>query len=371
MFLSFFFHFLSFFHCLSFSFILFHFLSFSIIFFHFLSFSFIFYHFLSLSFIFFHFIFFHFLSFSFIFVHFLSFSFISFFSFHFLSFSFIFVHFLSFSFIFFHILSFSFLFFPFLSFSFIFFHFHSFSFIFFVFVGCSKSDVFLCLNFVTISLDSSYVKHQFLGPPRVAPPLGPLFIFSYFFFLPFVVFLLAFYFFIFSHFLFISSFFDFLMFFIFSFFRKKKVSSFLFFVFLSNILNCWLQYQSLTVSSVVGAPSRCGVLTTWGGIAGIGLSRLLGGEHASTPQSGVEAPRLLKRSLSRLYYCCCCSERIIIVKWTDLSDFFFRWFSSENVCFCFTSNENCHFSSEKRVPPKTGCWSSSGKRHSEKKSWKS
>ena len=30
------------------------------------------------------------------------------------------------------------------------------------------------------------------------------------------------------------------------------------------------------------------------------------GEHASTPQSGVEAPRLLKRSLPRLYYCCCC-----------------------------------------------------------------
>ena len=26
----------------------------------------------------------------------------------------------------------------------------------------------------------------------------------------------------------------------------------------------------------------------------------------STPQSGVEAPRLLKRSLTRLYYCCCC-----------------------------------------------------------------
>ena len=32
------------------------------------------------------------------------------------------------------------------------------------------------------------------------------------------------------------------------------------------------------------------------------MGRLLGGEHASTPQSGVEAPRLLKRSLPRLYY---------------------------------------------------------------------
>ena len=36
------------------------------------------------------------------------------------------------------------------------------------------------------------------------------------------------------------------------------------------------------------------------------MGRLLGGEHASTPQCGVETPRLLKRSLPRLYYCCCC-----------------------------------------------------------------
>ena len=57
----------------------------------------------------------------------------------------------------------------------------------------------------------------------------------------------------------------------------------------------------------MGAPWRCGVLTTYGGIGGIGLGHLPGREHASTPQSGVEAPRLLKRSLSRLhYYCCCC-----------------------------------------------------------------
>ena len=41
---------------------------------------------------------------------------------------------------------------------------------------------------------------------------------------------------------------------------------------------------------MVGAPWRCGVLTTWGGIAGIGLGRLLGGEHASTPQSGGSSP---------------------------------------------------------------------------------
>ena len=76
------------------------------------------------------------------------------------------------------------MFFHVLSCSFMFFHFLSFSFIFFVFVGCSNSDFFLSLNFVTISLDSSYVKNQFLGPSRVLS-----------FFLPFFLsFFLAFYF---------------------------------------------------------------------------------------------------------------------------------------------------------------------------------
>ena len=42
------------------------------------------------------------------------------------------------------------------------------------------------------------------------------------------------------------------------------------------------------------------------------MGRLLGGEHASTPQSGVEAPRLLKRSLPRLYFCCCCEESMSV-----------------------------------------------------------
>ena len=64
-----------------------------------------------------------------------------------------------------------------------FFHFLSFSFIFFFFVGCSKSDFF---NFVTISLDSSYVKNQFLGPSRVVP-LWALFSLFPTFFLPFFV----------------------------------------------------------------------------------------------------------------------------------------------------------------------------------------
>ena len=36
------------------------------------------------------------------------------------------------------------------------------------------------------------------------------------------------------------------------------------------------------------------------------MGHQLGREHDSTSQSGVEAPRLLKRSLPRLYYCGCC-----------------------------------------------------------------
>ena len=48
---------------------------------------------------------------------------------------------------------------------------------------------------------------------------------------------------------------------------------------------------------MVGAPWRCGVLTKLGGTTAIGLGHLLGGEHDSTPQSGVQAPRLSKRSL--------------------------------------------------------------------------
>ena len=132
---------------------------------------------------------------------------------------------------FFHFLSLSFTFFHFLSFSIIFYDFLSFS---LSFVGCSKSDFFLGLNFVTISLDNSYVKNQFLGPSRVGTLWAPLFffflIFSYFFptvFLSFSCFL----FFIFSHFLCISSFFDFLMFFIFFFhFFRRKFSFFWYFL---------------------------------------------------------------------------------------------------------------------------------------------
>ena len=75
----------------------------------------------------------------------------------------------------------------------------------------------------------------------------------------------------------------------FSFFLKKVFLLFLFLVFLSNLFYCWHHSQT---DFRVGAPWRCGVLTTQGGMAGIGFGRLLGREHDSTPQSGVEAPRL-------------------------------------------------------------------------------
>ena len=74
----------------------------------------------------------------------------------------------------------------------------------------------------------------------------------------------------------------------FFFLSKKKISFFVF------SLLAFVSGLTKDVSSVVGAPWRCGVLTTQGGVVVIGLGRLLGREHASTPQSGVEAPRLFK-----------------------------------------------------------------------------
>ena len=122
--------------------------------------------------------------------------------FHFLSFSIIFVHFLSCSFIFVHVLSFYDIFFHVLSCSFMFFH----------FLSCSLSLlgaqnlIFLGLHFVTISLDSSSVKNQFLGPSRVVflTPLGPLFLFFPIFCSTVFCLFFAFYIFTFDHFLFIS-----------------------------------------------------------------------------------------------------------------------------------------------------------------------
>ena len=128
------------------------------------------------------------------------------------------------------------MFFHFRSFSFIFVHFLSFSFIFFV--RCSKSDFFLGLNFVTISLDSSSVKNQFLvSISGGITPLGPLFLFFLLLFST-VFFLSFFLLFIFSIFSLFCSFLHFLIFSCFSFsffiFSEEKIC-FFFLVFLSNI----------------------------------------------------------------------------------------------------------------------------------------
>ena len=125
------------------------------------------------------------------------------------------------------------------TFSFIFFHFLPFSSIFFHFLcWMLKIRFFLGLNFVTISLDSSYVKNHFLGPSRVLP-LWALFSFFSYFFYRLSFFLL----FIFSFFLIFCSFlhfFDFLTFFIFFFhFSEEKVSSFLFSCISFKYLYCW------------------------------------------------------------------------------------------------------------------------------------
>ena len=82
-------------------------------------------------------------------------------------------------------------------------------------------------------------------------------------------------------------------------FLQKKLFLFFFLVFLSKKFYCWHKYQSLIVSSVVGAPWSCGVLTTEGGIAGIGSGHLLGREHDSTPRS-VCASSLTKAERSQI-----------------------------------------------------------------------
>ena len=67
------------------------------------------------------------------------------------------------------------------------------------------------------------------------------------------------------------------------------VSSSFFLVFLSICFIAGISIRVLTVdvSSVVGAPWRCGVLTILGGIAGVGWDHVPGREHGSTLQSGV------------------------------------------------------------------------------------
>ena len=133
----------------------------------------------------------------------------------------------------------------------------------------------------------------------ISTPLGPLFTFSL---------LSCFSFLIFSF----SQFFVFL---------ENCVSAFLFFFWIYAASSLSIQSLTKDVSSVVGVPWSCGVLTTWGGIAGIGLGRLLGREHDSTPHNGVEDPRLLKTELLQIVFfllfetlhdACVCALRICI-----------------------------------------------------------
>ena len=151
---------------------------------------------------------------------------------------------------------------------------------------------FFGLNFVSISLDSSMLKNQFLGPSREVP-LWALFSFFFFLFFSrffFFVFFLAF---DFSFFSFFVHFFIFLFFKNVFHFLKKICFSFLFSCIpFKYVLLLASVSEFLTVSSVVGAPWRCGVLTTQGGIAGTGLGRLLAREHDSTPTewSGGSSP---------------------------------------------------------------------------------
>ena len=74
-----------------------------------------------------------------------------------------------------------------------------------------------------------------------------------------------------------------------SFFKKNYFFVFSFLAYVSGFnKRCFLRSRC---SMEMWCPDDIGQ-DSW-----IGLGRLLGGEHASTPQSGVEAPRLLKRSL--------------------------------------------------------------------------
>ena len=140
----------------------------------------------------------------------------------------------------------------------------------------------------------------------VTTPLGPflpffLLVFSTVFFVFFL--LLIFHFFIFVHFFIFPILKCFFICF-FHFFRRKVSSllfsciSFKYFLLLALVseFNCFLRSRCFTE---MWCPDDTG-RDSWDWVGPPAW-----GEHASTPQTGVEAPRLLKRSLSRLNCCCC------------------------------------------------------------------
>ena len=70
------------------------------------------------------------------------------------------------------------------------------------------------------------------------------------------------------------------------FFSRNMIFLLCFFFYLYFIAGISIRVLTTDVSFVVGAPWRCGVLTTYGGIGGVGLGHFHGREHDSTPQSG-------------------------------------------------------------------------------------
>ena len=86
----------------------------------------------------------------------------------------------------------------------------------------------------------------------------------------------------------------------------------------------------MDVSSVGGAPWRCGVLTTLGGIAGIGLGHQHGREHESTPSewSGGSSPVKTENNNDKPKK----SSRILRVKQklVEIVDIFVQHFNNNN-----------------------------------------
>ena len=264
-----------------------------------------------------------------------------------------------------------------------FFHFLSFSIIFFDF-RCLCWVLKICffgggLNFVTISLYSSYVKNQFLGPSRVVPS-GPSFpFFPTFFWLPFYVFFLAFYFLIFLFFCSFLHFLVFLMFFIFffHFFRRKRfffsflfvyLSIFFFLLALVSEFNCFLRSRcpmemwcpddiARDSWDWVGPPAwgrECFNFPEWSG----------GSSLVKT-----EPPQIV---LLLLLHGKIIIKRIFIVRFADLSDFFFSLiFVGKMRVFVSRPMKIVTFL-RKTLTTKNGLFIFLGKEtHSETKSWKS
>ena len=154
--------------------------------------------------------------------------------------------------------------------------------------------MFFGLNCFKISCHISFSKKHVLEPSRVAPLWA---FFSFFLVYKYIYIYIYIY---------IS--FSFIVLIFSSFFFCSQEKSFFFSLFLEFLSSMFFELalvSDLTVSSVVGAPWRCGVLTTQGGIAGIGLGCLLGREHASTPQSGVGGSSPVKTEPHQIVFCCC------------------------------------------------------------------